>query len=454
MIFPRLKDGVILRKRNCKFKQDIDVLVRSSYNTGTFSLDSKLFDFLTYCNGVNNFNNIKNIYYKIFKEKPLTIKKIINDNYLNKILECSKIKSSINKNQIVQVDRLKCSCRNAIFHLTNLCNLNCRHCYYTDKKTQKNNFTKEEIKIIIENLHQLGVEKVTITGGEPLLVKEELKYLTSLLSEKCLFFTINTNAFEKLNLLLKIFKNNPYADSVQISLDGDRKIHEKLRGKKGCYPLIYKHIKQLTKEGIKIKVVSMITKDWRKKERDIFQIIHDLRVKQWLIEIPTKAGRWKNNYQRYGINKDQLVELCKKLVSLIKNKNHCLESFTINQIYHWPECQSFIKKKLSDPICFHDLGLLSFGPEGISFCSLFGEKFGTSLYKIALAHTRDIKKTWNFIARTRINHKIGDNQCCQKCNFFEHCQGGCPGQYSNPVKFKGCDTQSKFLASVKKEIFK
>ncbi|MDP3015243.1 MAG: radical SAM protein [bacterium] len=455
MSFFRIKNGIILRKRNCKFKQDIDILARSK--TESFVLDNKLFEFLTHCNGVNSFNKIKSVYYRIFKKRLKTLKDIMSNSYLNEILENPFTKSYINKNQIIEVDKLECSCRNAIWHLTNLCNLNCSHCYYITNKrgdSQKRNFNRKEIKTIVNNLCQIGVERVVVTGGEPLLEKEKLKYLIGLLTEKCLFFTINTNALERVDLLLKIFKNNPYAESIQVSLDGDRNTHEKFRGRNNCYQVICKHIKQLSEAGIKVKIVSMITKDWIGREKDIFKIIQQLGAREWLIEIPTKVGKWQDNYLKYEVNKSQLINISKRFISLIKNENHYLEEFAINQIYNWPEHQSFINKKLSDPVCFHDLGLLSFGPEGISFCTLFGEKFGASLYKIAPAYTKDIKKIWNFIAKTRISHKIGGNQCCQNCNLFNYCQGGCPGQYDNPFKFKGCDRQSKFLASVKKDLFK
>ena len=328
-MFFRIKDGVILRKRKCEFKQDVDILARTS-GGDFFSLDSKLFNFLKHCNGKNNFSKLKTIYYRIFGKKLKFSETITSNNYLKRIVEYSKIKSPINKNQIIQVDQLEGSCRNAIWHLTNLCNLKCKHCYYIDKKTRKLFFLKKEIITIVENLHQLGVEKVVLTGGEPLLIGKKLKYLTDLLTDRCLFFTINTNAFEKVDHLLEIFKDNPYAESVQVSLDGDRELHEKFRGKNGCYSTICKHIKQLTSAGVKVKVVSMITKDWVGKERIFFEIIKDLGVKEWLIELPTRIGRWQDNYLRYGVSEHQLIKICKRFIYLIENKNSNLESFVIN----------------------------------------------------------------------------------------------------------------------------
>jgi len=451
--FLKIKKGIILRKRNCDFKQEIDILIRTK--TDVFTLDNKIFNFLTYCNGLNDFNKIKNIYFNIFKKKINTPENIIKNKYLGRILENSFTRLPINKNQVIKVRGLKCSCRSAIWHLTSECNLNCKHCYYKgiNIKSSDLNFNKNNIKKTVNNLHQLGVERVVITGGEVLLKNEELTYLCSLLTEKCLFFTINTNAFKEISPLLKIFKNNLYAEAIQVSLDGDKINHEKFRGCKGCYKLIYRHIKELVKAGINVKIVSMITNNWVGKEEKIFRIIKNLKVKEWLIEIPILVGRWRDNYLGLEVNSSQLVSISKNFIKLVNKGNNFLEKFTINQIYNWPEKQNFIDKKLSDPICFHDLGLITFGPEGVSFCTLFGNRFGDNLYKIAPAYSKDIKKIWNFIVGIKLKHKIGDNQYCRNCSLFKYCQGGCPGQYNDPIKFQGCDEQSRFLASIKKHLF-
>ena len=76
------------------------------------------------------------------------------------------------------------------------------------------------------------------------------------------------------------------------------------------------------------------------------------------------------------------------------------------------------------------------------------------MYKITPAYTKDVKKVWNLIAKNRINHKIGDNQFCRNCDLFKYCQGGCPGQYDNPSEFQGCDRQSRFLSSIKRDLFR
>jgi MoaA/NifB/PqqE/SkfB family radical SAM enzyme len=64
--------------------------------------------------------------------------------------------------------------------ITNVCNSTCKYCLY-DKKT--NYLPLEDIKKVVKSAKQLGIETVTITGGEPSLHPhffEILDYVTSL----------------------------------------------------------------------------------------------------------------------------------------------------------------------------------------------------------------------------------------------------------------------------------
>jgi len=64
--------------------------------------------------------------------------------------------------------------KNIWIKVTNKCNLKCPYCYADSKKEENNNFelTVVEIEKIFEEVSQMGLEKIVITGGEPLLRKD------------------------------------------------------------------------------------------------------------------------------------------------------------------------------------------------------------------------------------------------------------------------------------------
>jgi len=311
-MFIRLKNGIILRKRNCEFKQKIDTIAKIK-NGDVFNLDEKSFAFLKNLNGLQTIEDIIKVYKNIYKA-TLKEKDLFKNRNLSQLIEYGM--EPINKNQIVEVDNLQAACRIAIWHFTNMCNLTCKHCYYNYSKQDKKSFKKNEIDKIVDNLHDLGVESVVLSGGEPSLLPDDLEYVCTKLNEKCLFFTINTNAYKDINTIIKIFKNNSYAEKVQISLDGDEHIHEAIRGVSGSFKRTIFNVKKIIKAGIRVKVVSMITNGWRNKEREIFELINNLGINEWLIEIPTPTGNWQKNYQKYGLEENQLLEIVKNFIKI------------------------------------------------------------------------------------------------------------------------------------------
>lgn len=57
------------------------------------------------------------------------------------------------------------------FHLdlTKKCNFRCNHCYHTFESYDQNDLSLDEIKILFETLEKIGVFKLVLSGGEPLL---------------------------------------------------------------------------------------------------------------------------------------------------------------------------------------------------------------------------------------------------------------------------------------------
>lgn len=76
--------------------------------------------------------------------------------------------------------------------VTKKCNHRCIFCYnIADAKSV--NVTMKQINIVVEKLYSYGIERVTITGGEPYVVRTQTEYLIKLLLEKGFDVCLNTN---------------------------------------------------------------------------------------------------------------------------------------------------------------------------------------------------------------------------------------------------------------------
>lgn len=149
------------------------------------------------------------------------------------------------------------------WHVTSVCNLRCKHCY--QENTLQTSMDLKQTNYIAESyvalLQKLGVKgHINITGGEPLLHPEFVKILEMFNSRKSFFtFGILTNGLliDK-DMLINLNKYQP--EFVQVSLDGNKEIHDSMRGP-GTFERTCKSIKLLSRAGIKVLVSFTATKD-------------------------------------------------------------------------------------------------------------------------------------------------------------------------------------------------
>ena len=66
--------------------------------------------------------------------------------------------------------------------ITKKCNHECTFCYNL-ANANSSDVTFEQIDIVVNKLHKYGIERVTVTGGEPYMVREKVEYLIKKLLE-------------------------------------------------------------------------------------------------------------------------------------------------------------------------------------------------------------------------------------------------------------------------------
>ncbi len=140
---------------------------------------------------------------------------------------------------------------------TNACNLSCSHCYHNDEQNTNLNMSFNDVKNMLNDLAITSKRwnfdpAFHISGGEPLLRKD--------------LFSILDYA-TKLGITKRILTNGTLIDSVvakelakrdifglQISIDGDKKTHNRIRGRDWAYDLALKGVENASKEGIIVNI--------------------------------------------------------------------------------------------------------------------------------------------------------------------------------------------------------
>ncbi|MGA2091655.1 MAG: radical SAM protein [Endomicrobiales bacterium] len=105
----------------------------------------------------------------------------------------------------------------AHFYVTRRCNLQCPMCAVPAHGNRENELTIEEIRVLAENMQEIGLGTVVLTGGEPFM-RPELNEIISAFSSRGMFVRLQTNGLlaDEKNLR-ECFANG--LDFLTVSLD-------------------------------------------------------------------------------------------------------------------------------------------------------------------------------------------------------------------------------------------
>lgn len=120
------------------------------------------------------------------------------------------------------------------FHTGTACNLACPFCLEGSKPgdDRLGRISLADVKPLIHEALELGVEQFSFTGGEPFIVKDFINILDyASQHRRCLVLTNGTEVLLKRLHQLQPLKDNPQAISFRVSIDWpDRERHEQGRG--------------------------------------------------------------------------------------------------------------------------------------------------------------------------------------------------------------------------------
>lgn len=152
----------------------------------------------------------------------------------------------------------------AAFQLTNRCDLKCRMCTLW-KNPQKSTLPFGVFKRAIDDLQLMGCAYTSLSGGEPLVIKDVLDYL-SYAARKIPFVNMTTNG----QLLDSRFARElaqTKIDMVSISVDGLKKTHDEIRGISGSFDRAMDAIENLKSHAPDIGItVNTVISPWNLDE--------------------------------------------------------------------------------------------------------------------------------------------------------------------------------------------
>lgn len=211
------------------------------------------------------------------------------------------------------------------WHITNLCNLRCKHCYQEDF-SKRNDLDWSGLKRVSENilatLKEWGKTAcIHLTGGEPLL-KPELFLLLDDLDQKPTVdeLGIITNGLLIDQEMLRRLSDFSKLRKMKVSLDGgDAETNDSLR-QKGNFDKVIRNL-PLIKRGGRFEVIFMFTVMKRnfKSLPSLFKLCQDLGADGLIIERFIPLGRGRKIMEEV-LDKDQWKGLVKTLLDFFSTE--------------------------------------------------------------------------------------------------------------------------------------
>lgn len=290
--------------------------------------------------------------------------------------------------------------KNIIIEVTSYCNLKCIHCHsYSYNNTHLKPPILNNILGNIINYYNSEC-KAIITGGEPLL-HPQLEDILNILYKKRIEFDICTNG-----LLLNEKKLDTFIDmglrEISISLDGDKKSHEKIRGS-NTYNKVINTIEILSKKDIPFEIIAVVNNITLSHLSNVIEVSKKYGAKKTVFEGIIPFGRARR-FEKKLFKKDEIN---------IDEQKIKINYYRIsNGFYPLTNCQAYTN-------------LISIKPNGkIGPCPLI---YHTSLSDLFWDYSeKNFTKSFNNSYNRWIELLNERHELCSDCNFSDNCGKGCP----------------------------
>jgi len=205
------------------------------------------------------------------------------------------------------------------WEITKQCNLACTYCRVNAGLPQKNELTTKQVLSVIDELKRNGFGHLKFTGGEPLIRKDFWKIVRYAHKNSFKISLISNGLLidEKvLDLLAK------YVFVVGISIDSIEKETNQILGRQN-YELVMKNIQKLVDKGLRVKILSTITRVNRKQISDLLLTAKKLGVEELKINDIVLNGRAADNKLNLALERplaESSDELAGDVKKILKEK--------------------------------------------------------------------------------------------------------------------------------------
>jgi radical SAM protein with 4Fe4S-binding SPASM domain len=174
-----------------------------------------------------------------------------------------------------------------VWELTYACNMRCRHCGSGCGAPLSDELTTKEALALCDALGELGLQRITLSGGEPFMRPDWSQIATRLTQNGITTNAISNGWFITETLVQKAIQAGIV--NIAVSLDGYGKSHDMIR-KKGSWKRSVKALALMKKMKMQTCVCTSINRKNLKELARIKKVLVKLGVQRWQIQLATPMG--------------------------------------------------------------------------------------------------------------------------------------------------------------------
>lgn len=214
-----------------------------------------------------------------------------------------------------------------MWHITNTCHLDCKLCFSKALRTNGAELTTYQIEETINLLKRLGVKKVDLSGGEPLLCPQ-LPFISSCCNDAGIVPTITTSGFGTETNINWVANNYELFSRVIVSLDGPSFVHNSLRGSDKAFDKLTEFYRRLSEKHCdRIRINTVVSRPVLSYTNELSKIINQLSPVEWCCIQPHPINK-ADNFSIFSPTKKEFEDFVEQ--SQIALKSSAISILTRN----------------------------------------------------------------------------------------------------------------------------
>ena len=209
-----------------------------------------------------------------------------------------------------------------MWHITNKCSLNCLLCFTRKMRSDDTELAYDDIPMYVSILKKIGVQKIDLSGGEPLLYSQ-LPFLVRECTANSIAVTITTSGIGIQQNIDWLTENWRLFSRVIVSLDGPEIIHNELRRSNCAYAGAQNLFRLMNLKGCEnLRINTVLTKKIISTSvcDNLNKIITAIKPLEWCIIEPFPINKTEF-YDALMIQREEYEAFYKRSVFLMEKRD-------------------------------------------------------------------------------------------------------------------------------------